>query len=107
MENTNIEKVKNIARVFANFEPKSTPIPGIVSHPFTQSSIVYDQEGYFDICKKDNWNRFMTYCEEVIDKAQNYSSFCMIITKPYRSAFFKETEKYAEGRDAAEYLKGL
>jgi len=104
---TNLEKIKDIALTFSHLEIKKTDIEFIVLHPFTEYVFAnVPNQGMINILENDeNHEKFMGICRARIARADSYLCFSSIITKPYRSAFFKYTNQYASDKDAAEFLK--
>jgi hypothetical protein len=105
---TRLEKIKEVAETFIYCDIKPTDIGFIVSHPYTDSPYLgYPDGSIIDITKIENHERFIEICKERIKRIKKYSDFSVLITKPYRSAFFKYTNHLASDEDAAQFLKTL
>jgi len=108
LKNTNMEKIKEIAKCFLYFDLKiNENLPMIANHPFTDSPYFYCNGNLYDLSKKENFLNFTKEMEIRINNVDNYVSFSTLITKPYRSAFFKYTKKYINQYDLSKYLKSL
>lgn len=109
LKTTDLEAVKTVAKTFLYFNlEENKDIPIFVDHPYTTSNIVSINNEIVNLLNsKYDLQKWRKYMEEVIDSKENYNDFSYMITKPYRSAFFKHTYKYVNETDLAKYLKYL
>lgn len=107
---TNLEQVKEIARVLLMTEINKTPYsPTIVQHPFTSY-------GYVAISKKgelepvniteneENLQAWRFFMEKQFDNADSVYQIYMLINKPYALTFLKYVKPYLSKADFSKIL---
>jgi hypothetical protein len=107
---TNLEKIKKTALSMVYLDILETNIETIVQHPFTDNLYLFDQERnkFVNILENEETHKyFIDSCKMKINNVVKYGEFSSLITKPYRSTFFKFTEEHASASDAAAFLKDL
>ena len=115
---TDLEVCKEIAKglLYVDIEKPegdSSFWPMILSHPFYNSCIVYDQSDgqIFSFVNDDgevieyNLHKANELILEQIKKAQNIYHLLMLINKPYRIFFFDMVREYLSDEDYGECLK--
>lgn len=104
---TNLEKIKEIARLFLYTDIKDLG-NGFVSHPFAQFAIQgIKVDNNFVMVNLQNDNELVQWQKYILrnlNTIQNVQRFLMLITKPYLSAFFKHIQEYLSDEDYASML---
>lgn len=108
-KNTDLAKVKGMAKTFLMLEPQETKFsPIIVKHPFTDSGIVYFQDDGIKqvniIEDNDGFRNWQNQMKLRIDEAESAYQVYFLITKPYSFAFLKYTFDYLSRDDFSEIL---
>ena len=108
-KNTDLEKVKEVAFLFVEFDfEQNKSYPFIIKHPFIESSHVLSTDGkLLDLSVSADASAYRTQLKSRIKSITSYASFSTIVVKSYRSAFLKYTQQYINSKDLAEYLKTL
>ena len=88
---TNIKKVKEIAKEFLHFEIQKTDMPFIVQHPFTNSPYVMvekDMNNFVlgELTKEEDLNLWRNNLEKEIDNF-NLSTLLIFMNKAYYLLF--------------------
>lgn len=107
MRCTNLEGVKHIAILFLHLEPKLIKnVSTLVSHPFIQSTLLADKNGFFDIFEEPERYRNVLDCyEEMIKLRENVISIFYLINSSYKLTFFSYCEQYLAEPDYSMCLK--
>lgn len=107
MKKTELESIKNIAKIFLNFEPKKDEqFPFVIDHPFTNSPYVNINGNLINIIEsKYNFDDYITLMNKEINEIQDVIKIYYLIQKPYSSAFLKYTYQYLNNNDLADVLK--
>ncbi len=112
LKETDLERVKRVARMFLMFDPKPTEMsPLVIKHPFTDNGIVCipsDNESGFIMANilEDN-NALENWREkhrEMINNSNNVFHIAINITNSYRFAFLKYIMPYLSQKDFSNYL---
>jgi hypothetical protein len=106
METTNLEKVKEIIKTFANMRP----IPKneiFVQHTFLDTRFVYNEnKELVDVfAKKEHFEHYKKVLHRNIDKSPDVMRLFLHITKPYKMLCFKYVCDYLSEQDYGELLK--
>ena len=109
--NTDLEQVKLVAHALLEVEIQPTEFsPMIVSHPFTNTGVVFfpDEQGNFTQADLFNHptdlDRWRKRVGEQIDKAKNVSQIFMLLNKPYYLTFIKYAAPYLSEKDLGQLL---
>ena len=108
---TDLSKVKTVAKTFLMQDIKETPMsPLVVKHPFTDSALIVaqDSEGRVthtnlleDEHARRDWQKQM---EKQIELARSAFHIHFMIAKPYRLAFLKYARPFLSRADFSEIL---
>ena len=105
---TNMNKIKQIAKNFLHFEIAKTDLPFIVQHPFTNSPYVMVKKGknrfeLGDLSKKEDLKLWTKNLEREID---NFDLFTLLIfmNKAFYLLFIKNIEPYLSDGDLGKVL---
>ena len=110
LKRTNLEKVKDIARMFLYMDVGKTKFsPMIIKHPFADSGItmVRNEEGNFetvDLMKKEDLEKWRKQVEQMIIRAESAFELHMLVTKPYALVFLQYISDYLSAQDYADIL---
>ena len=110
LKQTNLEQVKDVARIFLYMDVGKTKFsPMIIKHPFSDSGItmVRNEEGNFetvDLTKKEDLEKWRKQVEQMIARAESAFELHMIVTKPYALVFLQYISDYLSAKDYAEIL---
>ena len=110
MKQTNLDGVKEVAKIFLAMKPIRTEIsPAIVIHPFTDSgyALVSVKEGvpsFENIMTEDGFEKWRKEKEIRIEKAKSASEIFFYVTKPYCLTFLKYVQEYLSEEDFAKTL---
>ena len=109
--NTDLEQAKLVAHALLDVEIQPTEFsPMIVSHPFTNTGVVFfpDEQGNFiqaDLLNHptdlDRWRKRVG---EQIGKANSVSQIFMLLNKPYYLTFIKYAAPYLSEKDLGQLL---
>ena len=82
MKKTELESIKNIAKIFLNFEPKKDEqYPFVIDHPFTNSPYVNVNGNLINIIEsKDNFDDYITLMNKEINEIQNVIKIYYLIS---------------------------
>lgn len=107
MKNTNLEKIKSVARVFLNVEIAETRVGVVASHPFTNSWIVWSH-GHepIDLHNKEEAAAWREQLGKLIDDADLVGIF-LLLNPPYILNFLKFTACYMSNEDLGTILGGF
>lgn len=106
---TDMKKVNDTARCLLYLEPEFKEYT-IVSHPFFNSSVFPKKninEGFYNLSNTLELNEARNAIEENIAKVDKYSTYLIMINKPYLPAFFKYTKDYVSEEDYNNFLAGM
>ena len=106
---TDMKKVNDIARCLLYLEPEFKEYT-IVSHPFFNSSVFPKKninDGFYNLSNTLELNEARKNIEEDIAKVDKYSTYLIMINKPYLPAFFKYTKDYVSEEDYNNFLAGM
>ena len=106
---TDMKKVNDIARCLLYLEPQFKEYM-IVSHPFFNNSIFPKKninDGFYNLSNTLELNEARKIVEENIAKVDKYSTYLIMISKPYLAAFFKYTKDYVSEEDYNNFLSGM
>ena len=106
---TNMKKVNDIARCLLYLEPEFKEYM-IISHPFFNSSVFPKKninDGFYNLSNTLELNEARKAIEEDIAKVDKYSTYLIMINKPYLPAFFKYTKDYVSEEDYNNFLAGM
>ena len=108
---TDLEKVKAVARTFLNLDIQPTDhAPVVVSHPFTNSGFVgvRDEKGKVAIAdllnKPEDCRRWREQIGQYIDEANSAFEVFLLLNKPYALAFLKRTAPFLSEPDLGRIL---
>lgn len=108
MKETNIEKCKEIARLFLELPVEVNPRLGLpyVYHPYTKYSCIVDKNGEMgDIVSNQKMlDYFKKNINEQIARTEKYSDFLFFLNDTYYMAFLKFTESFISKKDLSKYL---
>lgn len=110
LKQTNLEQVKEIARMFLYIDVGKTKYsPVVIKHPFSDSGItmIKNEAGDFetvDLLKEEDLNKWRKQMEKSIMKADSAFELHMMITKPYALVFLYYISKHLCDKDYAEIL---
>lgn len=110
MRITNIEKIRNIAIVFAclPIEP-SKELPVFVSHPFVTNpiTVIPTETGQemLNVLEEDGEKRFRQSIKERLEQTDTLAGFLLLLTKPYRFTFLDHIQQYLSDDDLGAYLR--
>ena len=113
---TDLEGVKNMAKMLLQLPVEADNPFGIVSHPFINTlyfpkSLKINGEDSLiptNILEdKELYDKVMKDFEDRIDRVKKYSEFLIIVNKPYLPVFFKFTKEYLNFMDYTEFLREL
>lgn len=107
MKNTNLEKIKSVARAFLYVEIAETRVDVVASHPFTNSWIVW-LPGHepIDLHDEKNASEWRKRIGQLIDKADLIRVF-LLMNPPYILNFLKYTARYMSDEDLGRVLGGF
>ena len=109
---TDLEGVKNIAKVLLMTDIHKTPLsPMIVQHPFTSSGFVSlpkdTGHALIDItADSERLGAWQSAIKRQIDKTTSPYQIYLMINKPYGLSFLKFAEPYLSRKDYSEILAG-
>ena len=108
MLETNIKKVKEIAKDFLHFEIAKTDLPFVVQHPFTNSPYVMvekDMNNFVlgDLSQKEDFELWQNNIEREIDNF-DLSTLLIFMNKAYYLLFIKTIEPYLSDYDLGKVL---
>lgn len=106
MNVTELDEVKRIAILFLHLEPKLIKnVPTFVSHPFIQSTLLADKDGFFDIFEEPEiYQGVLGHYEKMIKMRESAISIFYLINSNYKLTFFSYCEKYLAEPDYSECL---
>ena len=110
LKKTNLEKVKEVAKMFLYLDIKKTKLsPIVIKHPFADCGItmVKAESGDFetvDLLKEEDLDRWRKQIEQRIVAADSAFELHMMITKPYGLVFLYYISKYLCDKEYAEIL---
>ena len=110
LKQTNLDKVKDIARMFLYMDVGKTEFtPMIIKHPFSDSGItmIKNESGDFetvDLTKDEELNKWRKHTEQIIMSADSAFELHMMITKPYALVFLRYISNYLSAQDYADIL---
>ena len=109
--NTDLEQAKLVAHALLEVEIQPTEFsPMIVSHPFTNTGVVFfpDEQGNFTqadlLNQPTDLDRWRKRVGEQIDKAKNVSQIFMLLNKPYYLTFIKYAAPCLSEKDLGQLL---
>lgn len=106
---TDMKKVNDIARCLLYLEPDFKEFM-IVSHPFFNNFIFPKRninDGFYNLTNIQELNEARKIVEEDIAKVDKYTTYLMMMSKPYLAAFFKYTKDYVSEEDYNSFLAGM
>lgn len=109
-EQTNMEKVKDIAKMFLYMDVgKTKHSPIVIKHPFADSGItmVRKETGDFEmvnLMKEEDLDKWRSYVEKNIMEVGTAFHLYMMITKPYALVFLDHISEYLSDNDYASIL---
>lgn len=111
LNKTDMNKVKEVAHNFLNMDMEiNKDFSFIIHHPFfntpmAQATFDFEtEEMYADLRTEEGQASARRSMSKVIDMADNYQMFTMLIMKPYLPAFFKYTKSFLSVKDYSEFL---
>lgn len=113
MKETNLEKVKKIAKQLVDLPIECDNKFGIIHHPFISNRFVpkiLEPEDvgkvipYYDIYNEEDLNKVRSTLKKVIDTTKDYQHFAIIVNKPYLLTFFKYTKDFLSNEDYSKFL---
>lgn len=100
---TDLKSIREVAKNLMYAVPITDTF--IVSHPFTQSNIVYAGDRTLDLRKSEDFRIWFDVMSDIFDKSTDYHRIYMYVTKPYRLTFLKFTKPFMTKELFAEILK--
>lgn len=113
MKETNLEKVKKIAKQLVDLPIECDNRFGIIHHPFISNRFVpkiLEPEDvgkvipYYDVYNEEDLNKVRSMLKKTIDTTKNYQHFVIIVNKPYLLTFFKYTKDFLSNEDYSKFL---
>jgi len=107
---TNMEQVKDIAKMFLYMDIGKTKFsPIVVKHPFADSGItmVRTEAGDYEVVnllKEDDLDKWRRFVKQSIMETNTAFGLHMMITKPYALVFLHHISKYLSDKDYADIL---
>lgn len=107
-EETNLDKIKDIAILFLNFEIKDTELsPLFIIHPYFESGYVSISNEIINIMEnKENYFLAIKKYKDRIMTCDLYGLY-LLIRKSYRFTFFKYTKEYLSLEDYSKLLSDI
>ena len=109
MQQTNIEELKNIAKILFMAVPIKNSQYGFCQHPFTNQvfgvRLNKDKPELIDYSTKDGYEIFKKQIFEMIDLAKKPFDIIVLLNKAYYMTFLKFAEPYLSKKDFSEQLK--
>lgn len=112
-QKTNLNKVKQIARIFVYVDIETTEFaPAVVKHPFTDSGIAFipGESGGRMLNLLDNeddlkaWHQLII---EIIDRQNDVFGLTMMVCKSYRLQFFQLIQLHLSPEDFGRILRAI
>lgn len=109
-EQTNMEKVKDVAKMFLHMDVGKTKFsPIVVKHPFADSGITMARAENSDyemvnLLKEEELVKWRRYVEQCIESADSAFKLHMMISKPYALVFLDHISEYLSDNDYASIL---
>lgn len=110
LKRTDLEQVKDMAKMFLYLDIKKTKFsPIVIKHPFADCGItmVKTESGDFetvDLLKKEDLDKWRRQVEQRIMNADSAFELHMMITKPYALVFLYYISRHLSDKDYAEIL---
>lgn len=106
----NIEKIREIAKVFVYCDIRLTSISMVVHHPYTDTPFFIEKKNgemtARNICEDEEALReWQSQILEKIDEFDAPYQFYFFIKKPFRFAFLKHTYQFLDDKELAEVLR--
>lgn len=107
---TNLDKVKSVAKLFLHLDIATTPYsPAIVKHPFTDSGLtaIRDENGGYqtiNLLEEKELKKWRNMIEQIITESDSAYQIYMMITKPYALVFLDHISQYLSNEDFSKIL---
>lgn len=113
MKETNLKRVKKIAKRLVDLPIECNNKFDIIHHPFISNRYVPkilepDDVGkvvpYYDVYNEEDLNKVRSMLKKTIDTTKDYRHFAIIVNKPYLLTFFKYTKDFLSNEDYSKFL---
>ncbi len=108
LSNTDLDKVKEKARVLLYLDLRIMANGLFVQHPYFSSTICVVKESgkilKLDLNNESDLRKARRNIEKTIAEVNDYNRFLMLIRQPYLPVFFSLTEQYLSIKDFSEFL---
>lgn len=105
LKNTNINGIKETAKMMLHMPARKTPFDFIIDHPVFESPFWPDNDGIVDISKSNEaFEKACKFQEDRIERIENALMIMYIFRQPYYLTFLKLSKKYWSDNDFSEAL---